>query len=1250
MCDLLNKFADAWKEYGDKHGPDTDEQCLNHAIRASVILVDIDNPKVFDWIRYIQDHDLQNKHNIVTCADATCHYLNNGIRENRKTYVLGTNEPYVYDFYWKTYDELNPDVFTQRNRGEGIGKWHCFRHWCEFGYKENRKTSTEQRLSVKTDASISNDANVNKGWVDELINILKKRSFYSIENVIIYLKRYELSIMKRRNQKYSDQSNRVINGDNILIVFDKDLNDELKIHTDLLQMEFKCRRIVFNESLESNVTPTCDNYLKYDIVVWQNVLNKIPQKTTNQRFIYIVHHISDLWNENQNSALKYNNHLIDMYIYVDDNVKKSFEKNVLIPKNSVVINNGCKSFFNKYYLLMNGATNKIANIFYHFFYIGGGETFLHQLNMQYDCINYVSDAHGYITYSDVVNNNTIIYSNSNELKSYLQFHNTILDHQLYWGGLANYSEIYNKFRIINIVHGHEILHKKEIQQNYLSYVPNKKKFIDNNITINNLLCFNKFITSAKDNIIYTKPTIGIVGSINKYKIPPDSIEHLSDLSKKFTIYIIGDINTETAVAYFNQIKLKCKNSDIIFVGYLNSVELQTFLRLKINIVLSISTDEICGFSLIDSMRHGIPIICRNTNTLNEVVYDTKFTFNNYKDISNIASYIIDNLKTESDNVCNYILNNSNTYLNIKVIELNKYLIKMEQHDKIPNIVHFIFGLKEQTEKFSYVYYLSIISYLFYNNPEFAFFYYSYEPVGFYWELIKDKLILIKIPANRVYSINNIVVHKYAHKADILRMELLQKYGGVYVDIDTISYKSITHLFEYDFMIGIQERNWTHPTNLYNKPIKYLLCNAIMAGKPGNKFITNWMGKYHEYLHPDKWCEASVHLPGIIYEQMLNNNECDNIYIANESLFMEPSYMDVKSIFEGNKPPSSDLLCLHHWDSYSNKYYKNINETIIRERSMYAKIVTSLNNNMNIMPFESHLTAEYNLFRQKVFKFELMQTNNVSVIIPYYYTPFNIFKNAIISILNQRHLLFLNIEVILIDDGTHECITFLKRIDEIYKLRHCIKFRVIELNTNVGVSDAISIGIKYASYDLICRFDADDIMHPDRIAFQVYKLDKINNKNVIISSHFTGFNDNLDPINYICRPGINNFNDIKLDIEDKCQLWYVCHPSVMFDKRYVKCIYPINARGLPEDLILWIYNSANDIQIIYDADILHLYRNNENNTSLKNTTNFNNWKNNMIAKLKEIHFDKDKTKAYLENTYFTNEIPYLQHIQEIHKMP
>ena len=70
--------------------------------------------------------------------------------------------------------------------------------------------------------------------------------------------------------------------------------------------------------------------------------------------------------------------------------------------------------------------------------------------------------------------------------------------------------------------------------------------------------------------------------------------------------------------------------------------------------------------------------------------------------------------------------------------------------EIPNIVHFIFGFKEQIEEFSFVYYLAVYSCYIINKPAVINFYYHYKPYGPWW----NKLIKIPNYFEYIHSINN----------------------------------------------------------------------------------------------------------------------------------------------------------------------------------------------------------------------------------------------------------------------------------------------------------------------------------------------------------------------------------------------------------------------------------------------------------------------------------------------------------------
>ena len=125
----------------------------------------------------------------------------------------------------------------------------------------------------------------------------------------------------------------------ILIVLDKYLTGGLEKHTELLTNFLNCDVVVFDKSIKGHRYFKDVNYTKYNLILWQNTFNIIPEKKLNQTYIYIVHSHCDWWSNTNKKVIIKNNNLIDEYIYVSDSVKNNFEKNILVPKNSYVIEN-----------------------------------------------------------------------------------------------------------------------------------------------------------------------------------------------------------------------------------------------------------------------------------------------------------------------------------------------------------------------------------------------------------------------------------------------------------------------------------------------------------------------------------------------------------------------------------------------------------------------------------------------------------------------------------------------------------------------------------------------------------------------------------------------------------------------------------------------------------------------------------------------------------------------------------------------
>jgi hypothetical protein len=148
---------------------------------------------------------------------------------------------------------------------------------------------------------------------------------------------------------------------------------------------------------------------------------------------------------------------------------------------------------------------------------------------------------------------------------------------------------------------------------------------------------------------------------------------------------------------------------------------------------------------------------------------------------------------------------------------------------IPNQFHFIFGLKEQTEPFHLAYYLCLESCRVTNQPEKIYFYYNFEPYGRYWELIKDKVELVKVNLDKFisefnYSDKTIRQYTYAHHSDFIRLEKLIEHGGVYADIDTLFVDRIPEdLFMKKFVLGREDDIICQSTGERRRS----LCNAFI---------------------------------------------------------------------------------------------------------------------------------------------------------------------------------------------------------------------------------------------------------------------------------------------------------------------------------------------------------------------------------------------------------------------------------------
>jgi hypothetical protein len=161
---------------------------------------------------------------------------------------------------------------------------------------------------------------------------------------------------------------------------------------------------------------------------------------------------------------------------------------------------------------------------------------------------------------------------------------------------------------------------------------------------------------------------------------------------------------------------------------------------------------------------------------------------------------------------------------------------------IPRVVHFVHGLREQTEPFHVLHSIAIESARRYVAPEAIHFHYKVLPWGPYFDRVSSYLTLHEVDlVEEVLDADPepvVDVERYRHAihADFIGLDALIEHGGIYADIDTIFVAEFPDaLFEAPFVIGQEAPVHDERTGELRRP----LGNALLMSEPGSEFARVW---------------------------------------------------------------------------------------------------------------------------------------------------------------------------------------------------------------------------------------------------------------------------------------------------------------------------------------------------------------------------------------------------------------------------
>jgi len=246
-------------------------------------------------------------------------------------------------------------------------------------------------------------------------------------------------------------------------------------------------------------------------------------------------------------------------------------------------------------------------------------------------------------------------------------------------------------------------------------------------------------------------------------------------------------------------------------------------------------------------------------------------------------------------------------------------------------IHFVYGLK-QVEDFPFFAFMAILSAQTRHPNAETFVHIHFEPVGEYWQAIRDRVTIVRVPNFEWYGMAP--VKHYAHKSDVVRMMALVELGGLYLDCDTVTLSNMDDLVAaHSCILGVQP---SIPGAMGG------FCNAIMLARRKSRFMIDWLSHYRSFNSKGRdiyWDFHSVKLPVYLYSV---NSE--GVHILKHDKWFFPLWNHINYVMfssrdlDQNRELLDGQLAIHLWHNILGRTLENWTAEIAAvDQSLYGEV-------------------------------------------------------------------------------------------------------------------------------------------------------------------------------------------------------------------------------------------------------------------------------------------------------------------------
>ena len=240
--------------------------------------------------------------------------------------------------------------------------------------------------------------------------------------------------------------------------------------------------------------------------------------------------------------------------------------------------------------------------------------------------------------------------------------------------------------------------------------------------------------------------------------------------------------------------------------------------------------------------------------------------------------------------------------------------------------HFVYNVGKSTPNFSIIYYIAVAS-LLDNNPDLVVMIHTNEvpTYSLWWNRLftkyKERIEVKPFDARIHEYVNNLGITDLTHQADVIRLLILQKYGGWYLDLDQISINPLPEVpLNKPAYFGEVELDGSNRS----------IVNRFMYHPSNHEWTQRMLDLYSEF-YSDKekfgtqeWVSTSILKPSEVWRDQVKKGN-HPITLLNPALHDPITWLsyNLQKLFMHNDLRFDDCIGFHLCETVAKRYIQNI---------------------------------------------------------------------------------------------------------------------------------------------------------------------------------------------------------------------------------------------------------------------------------------------------------------------------------------